>query len=109
MRLGQLARKVNVKPAQIVSFLGKEHNILVDDNLNSKIEDATLALVLEKFKVEKKNAAPKVKEELVITETIKEDITEEAPIEVKNSIEEEVALETVEDVEEKIELKEFYL
>ena len=32
MRLGQLARKVKVKPVQIVSFLEKEHNIIVENN-----------------------------------------------------------------------------
>lgn len=52
MRLGQLARKLDIKPTQIVSFLKKEHSILVDDSLNSKIEDNVLQLVMDQFKID---------------------------------------------------------
>lgn len=52
MRLGQLARKLDIKPTQIVSFLKKEHSILVDDSLNSKIEDNVLQLVIDQFKID---------------------------------------------------------
>ena len=104
MRLGQLARKVNVKPAQIVSFLKKEHNITVDDNLNSKIEDDSLALVLENFKLENKNASTKVKE-AIVTETREEEVIETIAPMIEAVSKEEIVVELVE-FDEKEKLKE---
>ena len=97
MRLGQLARKVNIKPAQIISFLEKEHNIIVEDNLNSKIEDESLALVMNEFKIEEKIIEPKkelviiIEEEEIVSETLLEDNTEDV---IPDTVEVETIIET---------------
>lgn len=48
MRLGQLARKLSLRPAQIVEFLS-HHNIQIEDNSNTRIEDAHTELVVNHF------------------------------------------------------------
>ena len=80
MRLGQLARKVNVKPLQIISFLEKEHNIIVEDNLNSRIEEASLNLVLNKFKVVKPVKVIPIKKDVLISKLELENSKDEEAI-----------------------------
>src|SRR5689334_19628909 len=48
MRLGQLARKLSLRPAQIVEFLS-QHNIQIEDNSNTRIEDQHAELVVNHF------------------------------------------------------------
>jgi hypothetical protein len=48
MRLGQLARKLEVRPIDLVEFLAKQ-NIYLEDNANTKIEAAHAALALRHF------------------------------------------------------------
>jgi hypothetical protein len=48
MRLGQLARKLSLRPAQIVEFLS-QHNIQIEDNSNTRIEDGHTELVVNHF------------------------------------------------------------
>ena len=48
MRLGQLARKLAVIPAEIVDFLAK-NNIRIDENTNTKLEHEQLILVVNHF------------------------------------------------------------
>ena len=48
MRLGQLARKLALKPIEIVGFLAKQ-NIMIEDGGNTKLEDGHVALILQKF------------------------------------------------------------
>lgn len=48
MRLGQLARKLSLRPAQIVEFLS-QHNIQIEDNSNTRIEDQHTELVVNHF------------------------------------------------------------
>src|SRR5687767_270497 len=48
MRLGQLARKLEIRPIDIVDFLGKR-NITIEEGTNTKIDDALVALVLQHF------------------------------------------------------------
>jgi len=48
MRLGQLARKLALRPDQIVEFLAKK-NIQIEDGSNTRLEDNHVALVVEKF------------------------------------------------------------
>ncbi|HEU5290887.1 MAG TPA: hypothetical protein VFU05_09615 [Cyclobacteriaceae bacterium] len=48
MRLGQLARKLSLRPAQIVEFLS-QHNIQIEDNSNSRIESDHTELVVNHF------------------------------------------------------------
>jgi len=112
MRLGQLARKLDIKPTQIVSFLKKEHSILVDDSLNSKIEDDVLELVMAQFKVDtpkktiqraKKTIIqeePAHEDHLINLEEIVEEEEEEVEIDIEqmiNAVTEEVANEIFED------------
>jgi len=56
MRLGQLARKINTKTSQIVSFLEKEKNVILNIHPNSKIPDAFVDEIILYFqpKSEKK-------------------------------------------------------
>ena len=48
MRLGQLARKLAVKQNELVDFLAQK-NIQIENGGNTKIEEAHLVLLLEKF------------------------------------------------------------
>ncbi len=67
MRLGQLARQLEIKPDKIVSFLEKEKSITIKSHPNSKVEDDLIDLISTHFK-------PVVAEEPVI-----ENIKKEAP------------------------------
>jgi len=86
MRLGQLARKLDIRPTQIVSFLKKEHTISVDDSLNSKIEDDVLELVMAKFKIDTPKKVIQRAKKSIIQE---EPIIEEKPINLEEIVEEE--------------------
>src|SRR5688572_23426783 len=48
MRLGQLARKLSLRPAQIVEFLAL-NNVQIVDNSNTRIEDNHTELVINHF------------------------------------------------------------
>lgn len=48
MRLAQLARKIAVKPSEIVNFL-KSHSVSIEDSSNAKISDDHVHLVLKHF------------------------------------------------------------
>src|SRR5687767_10810229 len=48
MRLGQLARKLSLRPAQIVEFLAL-NNVQIVDNSNTRIEDKNTELVVNHF------------------------------------------------------------
>ena len=48
MRLGQLARKLELRPAEIIEFLATK-NILIDDDANAKVDDSYVALVFQQF------------------------------------------------------------
>ncbi|CAN5526698.1 hypothetical protein BH10BAC4_BH10BAC4_21250 [soil metagenome] len=48
MRLGQLARKLALRPAQIVDFLSSR-SIQIDQGGNTRLEDDHVALILQKF------------------------------------------------------------
>jgi len=74
MRLGQLARKINVKPVQIASFLEKEHNIIIESNLNTKIENESLVLVLDHFKIDE--IIENVEEEIKVNQPIESEVVE---------------------------------
>lgn len=51
MRLGQLSRKVNVKPTEILSYLKNEFDVEIGTHLNTKVEDALTEKVMAKFVV----------------------------------------------------------
>lgn len=48
MRLGQLARKLALKPVEIVDFLAK-NSVQIDPGNNTRIEDEHVVLVLQKY------------------------------------------------------------
>jgi len=48
MRLGQLARKLELRPTEIIEFLATK-NIVIEDDANAKIEDNYVALVFRQF------------------------------------------------------------
>jgi len=86
MRLGQLARQLDVKPEKIISYLEKEKQLTIKSHPNSKVEDELIDELTAHFKpaaeeVEVEEAAK------VITETVptKEEtiVEEEAMAEVK--------------------------
>ena len=39
MRLGQLARQLDIKPEKIVSYIEKEHKTTITKHPNSKVDD----------------------------------------------------------------------
>jgi hypothetical protein len=48
MRLGQLARKLELRPTDIVEFLAKR-NILIEDGTNTKLDAAHVSLAIQYF------------------------------------------------------------
>jgi hypothetical protein len=48
MRLSQLARRLSLKPSEVVEFLGRQ-NIPVEDRLNARIDSDIVALVVKHF------------------------------------------------------------
>ncbi len=51
MRLGQLARKLALRPSEIVEFLAKQ-NIQIEDGFNTRLEDHHTNLVMHNFSPE---------------------------------------------------------
>ncbi len=98
MRLGQLARQLDIKPEKIVSYLEKEKEITIKSHPNSKVDDDLIAGITDHFKpaveeveVAEEQTATKeepaaveeeTKEELVEPEHI-ETVKPEAPQELK--------------------------
>lgn len=50
MRLGQLARQLEIKPDKIVSFLEKEKNVTIKSHPNCKVEDEFIEEISNHFK-----------------------------------------------------------
>lgn len=48
MRLAQLARKLAIRPTEIVEFL-TEHNLQIEDGSNTRLEDDHVNLIMQKF------------------------------------------------------------
>ena len=48
MRLGQLARKLELRPAEIIEFLATK-NIEVEDDANAKVDENYVAMVFQRF------------------------------------------------------------
>ena len=61
MRLGQLARKLSLRPAQIIEFLA-ESNIQIEDNSNSRVEDSHVEMVVKFFAPDMLNQVVEVEE-----------------------------------------------
>ncbi len=88
MRLGQLARKLDKKPQELLDFLEKEHQILLEMDLNTKVGAEALDLLMKAFKEE------------VSVESLTEDLPK-ATIEENDS---KAINEIIEEPEEEIEL-----
>ena len=92
MRLGQLSRQLNIKPTVIVDFLEKEHNLTIENGLNTKVDDKHTELVILNFEV--------IEEEVIVEELITE------TVEASNEIEKTIAVEEVkEEISEEPEAK----
>lgn len=79
MRLGQLARKLNVKQTDISSFLEKESGITIEITPNLKLEDDLVDLITQHYtpKIEEKE------EDVKIVPVAEKPAKEESPIENK--------------------------
>lgn len=56
MRLGQLARQLEIKPEKIVSFLEKEKQLTIKSHPNSKVEDELIEEITNHFTPSKEGA-----------------------------------------------------
>jgi len=81
MRLGQLARKLELRPAEIIEFLATK-NIVIEDDANAKVDDNYVALVFRQFAPDMETAntpeveaAPATTPEELIAEVNVEDET----------------------------------
>lgn len=88
MRLGQLARKLAVRPAEIVEFLATS-NIRIDDGTNARLDDEYVVRIIQHF-------APARLEEIMqpAVEEVQEVVSDNNIIEI-NNLEPEAAIETV--------------
>jgi hypothetical protein len=94
MRLGQLARKLALRPSQIVDYLSSQR-IYLEEGSNARIEDdrvvdivnhfapARLQEVVTNLKTEAEESAVPVVE--VVEEVIKQEIKEEVPLTLSNT------------------------
>ena len=76
MRLGQLARQLDIKPEKIVSFLEKDKQVVIKAHPNSKVDDDLIEDITNHF-------TPVVEEVNEKEDVIKEVIVEEEVIEQK--------------------------
>jgi hypothetical protein len=92
MRLGQLARKLGLKPSEVIEFLASRA-IQIEENANYRVDDEHTRLVVEHFaphlleeeKVEEFVSQPEEPEQeqpAVVIEEAPESITSSEPIEV---------------------------
>ena len=81
MRLGQLARKLDIKTEQIVSYIAEEKKIAIKEHPNSKVEDDLVPLIEAHFtpQVEEVETIVEV-EEIVVKEEVIEEVTPEEPV-----------------------------
>jgi hypothetical protein len=82
MRLGQLARQLEIKPEKIVSFLEKEKNIIIKSHPNSKVEEDLIEEITAKFQpaVQPIEIEEKPKKEVPTPVKLEEKVSpEEAP------------------------------
>ncbi|MFT6939978.1 MAG: hypothetical protein ACJASN_001468 [Cyclobacteriaceae bacterium] len=86
MRLGQLARVVELKPTELINFLQKQ-GISVYTHANSKLEEEHEALVKEHFDIEDKVEAPAEPIIETIFSTTEEVVTEAPPTDLMEAVE----------------------
>jgi hypothetical protein len=76
MRLGQLARQLEIKPEKIVSFLQKDKNITIKSHPNSKVDDDLIEVITTHFKPVVEEEIIAVQKEKVIAKETKEEAVE---------------------------------
>lgn len=86
MRLGQLARQLEIKPDKIVSFLEKEKNITIKSHPNCKVDDELIDDISKHFKpvAEEVKETPKKEETATKAEAPKTEKVEEMPTPVEH-------------------------
>ena len=82
MRLGQLARKLALRPGDIVEFLA-ENNIRIADGANARLENAQVTLIMKRFvpgwtEVSEAEPEPVVEEDTSIELNAEQEITPES-------------------------------
>ena len=84
MRLGQLARQLEVKPEKIVSFLLKKKDITIKEHPNSKVEDDLIEVITTHFQpVAEEPEVTEETEKVVAKEVVVEEQVEEVVEEQK--------------------------
>ena len=99
MRLGQLARKLDLETSEIIKFL-KKKDVEVENHLNTKLEDETVKMVLDAFTPEEE---PEPIVEQIVEPEPKELITEEPTTVIEEKIvveQEDITPEPIEVAEE---------
>lgn len=91
MRLGQLSRKINTKPTEILAYIKNEFDVELGTHLNTKVDDTLAEKVITKFgkvdSVPDVAEVPELEEVEVIDSTSTTESTEEASSKVPESIE----------------------
>lgn len=91
MRLGQLSRKVNTKPTEILAYIKNEFDVELGTHLNTKVDDTLADKVISKFgKITQVESVPTIAElnETEIVESVSDvDVIEEVPTETVEKIE----------------------
>ncbi|MGB0934030.1 MAG: hypothetical protein ACPGU5_07085 [Lishizhenia sp.] len=109
MRLGQLARRLEINAKDIVTYLEKEHQISITNHPNSKLPEDSLDAILENFKpspVEEMNKALEIEPIEDISRPVEpEQVANEVEIEIEEP-ETHVAAAEVEPTNEPTEVKE---
>jgi hypothetical protein len=80
MRLGQLSRKLDIKPNEIREFIRKEFKVEVDSDLNTRLEDNHVAALSSRFEPKEKPVLETIK---------KEEVQQKEPIEARQQKESE--------------------
>ncbi|MBD3638202.1 MAG: hypothetical protein HUJ25_12690 [Crocinitomicaceae bacterium] len=95
MRLAQIARKVQIKPAEVRSFIKEKFGVELDSDPNIKLDDDQVNAVLEHFKVEDTEEVKQVEKEKEATvDEIPIDPTVDTDIETLKEVAEEEAGDT---------------
>lgn len=86
MRLGQLSRKVDIKPLEILNYLKNEFDVELGSHLNTKVDDALAEKVIAKFATKESlvsepeaKPAAEIEEAEPVVATVIDEIIEEVP------------------------------
>lgn len=105
MRLGQLARKLSLRPSQLVDFLS-EKNIETQEGSNTRLDDRHVEWIVQEFAPERlAEILTPVMEETLPEITVGEPVTAEEPIAVESEIKIEQPV-AVTEAETAVEIKE---